>query len=63
MVGDTPAIACAKGAAAETPGAQFSEPTRRDALTECNAALADKIGGAGSHSHAGQSRHHLGGGG
>lgn len=44
MVGDTPTITCAKAAAAETPGAQFSQPTRRDALANCNAALADKIG-------------------
>lgn len=43
MVGDTPTIACARAAAAGTPGAQFSQPTRRDALAECNAALADKI--------------------
>lgn len=43
MVGDTPTIACAKAAAAETPSAQFSEPSRRDALAQCNAALADKI--------------------
>lgn len=44
MVGDTPAITCAKAAAAETPNAKFSEPTRRDALAECNAALSDKMG-------------------
>lgn len=44
MLGDTPAIACAKAAAAETPNANFSEPTRRDALAQCDAALSDKIG-------------------
>ncbi|HEX2761769.1 MAG TPA: tetratricopeptide repeat protein [Rhizomicrobium sp.] len=44
MIGDTPAIACAKAAAAETPGAQFSQPTHRDALAQCDAALSDKIG-------------------
>jgi tetratricopeptide (TPR) repeat protein len=43
MAGDTPTIACAKAAAAETPDAQFSQATRRDALAQCNAALADKI--------------------
>src|SRR5689334_10766710 len=39
MLGDTPAIACAKFAAA----ANVSAPSNRSALTTCNKALADKL--------------------
>jgi tetratricopeptide (TPR) repeat protein len=43
MIGDTPAIACAKAAAEEHPGANISMPSHRGALALCNKALADKL--------------------
>jgi tetratricopeptide (TPR) repeat protein len=42
-VGDTPAIACAKSAMAEQPGANISTPSHRLALANCNKALAGKL--------------------
>jgi tetratricopeptide (TPR) repeat protein len=43
MIGDTPAIACAKAAADQQPGANISMPSQRGALALCNKALADKL--------------------
>jgi tetratricopeptide (TPR) repeat protein len=43
MIGDRPAIACAKAAAAQQPGAHISAPSNRVALGHCNAALRDKL--------------------
>jgi tetratricopeptide (TPR) repeat protein len=43
MIGDTPAIACARAAADQQPGANISMPSHRAALALCNQALADKL--------------------
>ena len=43
MIGDTPAIACAKAAADQQSGANISTPSQRGALALCNKALADKL--------------------
>jgi tetratricopeptide (TPR) repeat protein len=43
MIGDTPAIACARAANAEQPGVSISSPSHRIALGHCNTALRDKL--------------------
>jgi tetratricopeptide (TPR) repeat protein len=43
MIGDKPAAACAKAAAAQQPGANISSPSNRAALGHCNVALRDKL--------------------
>lgn len=43
MVGDTQAASCAKAAMAERPDANRSIVARQAALTDCNAALAQKL--------------------